>query len=444
MSLAAQSELMANRVLASAGPNTTGSAAGLGGSRHVVYLDWLKFLVVYGIVVYHSALPFSYGAWLLGSRDRSAVLTAFTGFTFPWGIPLLFLLSGMGAFFGLRSKTAQAFLRRRFLRLGLPLIAGIILLSPMQAYLTNGIAPKTLGGMLAFYPQFLGSMTSEWTPRWLAIYGYHLWFLGYLLGITALTLPLLEWIRGESGLLWVGRLSALSRRRAGLLVFAAPLVASQVILRGAFPDYQDWADISAYTVVFLAGYVMAADVSFDHAIRSNAGLMVKLGVVSSVAVGLMLGLSAGHMRFGSPSDLAFYTAYDVMWSLNIWCWCVALLALGVRWLNRSNAVVRYGAESALPVYVIHHPVVVILGSFIVGWNLPLWPRFLLLVAGAMVVTLAIYEFGVRRTRPTRFLFGMAPPPRPPVEREGSEHHEPGVRVPAVAGSTTRDVPQASR
>ncbi len=401
---------MANHVLASAGRTTTDPGPGHSGSRHVVYLDWLKFLVVYGIVVYHAALPFAYGAWLLGSRDRSFLLTGFTGFTFPWGIPLLFLLSGAGAYFGLRTRTASAFLRKRFLRLGLPLVAGIALLSPMQAYLTNGIAPKTLGGMLAFYPQFLGSMSSEWTPRWLAVYGYHLWFLGYLLAITAVSLPLLEWIRGESGRLWIGRLAVVSQRRGGLLVFAAPLVVTQLVLRGGFPDYQDWADIAAYAVVFLAGYVMAGDVSFDEAIRRNAGLMVKLGLVSSVAVGLMIGLSGGRLQVGSPGNLAFYIAYNVMWSLNIWCWCVALLALGVLWLNKSNAVIRYGAESALPVYVIHHPVVVILGSLIVGLNLPLWPRFLLLVTGALVVTLAIYEFGVRRTRATRFLFGMAPPP----------------------------------
>jgi hypothetical protein len=39
---------------------------------HVVYCDWLKFLVIYGIVVFHTALPFSYSSWLIesGRRDR--------------------------------------------------------------------------------------------------------------------------------------------------------------------------------------------------------------------------------------------------------------------------------------------------------------------------------------------------------------------------------------
>lgn len=415
MSEASNPLSVTNRTLMPADRAGTGSEAGRTGTGHVVYLDWLKVLVVYGIVVYHSALPFTYGSWLLGSRDRSVVLTAFTGFTFPWGIPLLFLLSGAGAYFGLRSKTARAFLRRRFLRLGLPLVAGIIGLSPMQSYLTNGIVPKTLGGMLAYYPQYLTSMEFAWTPRWLAIYGYHLWFLGYLLAISAVGLPLLEWIRGERGRHMIGRLAALSQHRGGILVFVAPLAMSQLILRGAFPAYQDWADVAAYTVVFLAGYVIAADPSFDHAIRRNAGLMVKLGIVSSLGVGSVIALSGGYPHVGSGGALTYYILYNVLWSLNIWAWCVVLLALGVRWLNKSNAVVSYASESALPVYVISHPVIVFLGFFIVGWGLPLWPRFVLLVVGAMAATLAIYEFGVRRTNPTRFIFGLGPlPPAAPA------------------------------
>ena len=86
-------------------------AAGKSG-EHIVYFDWLKFLVVYGIVVYHTSLPFSYASWLIESRDRSLVLTAFTAFTFPWGIPVLFLLSGAGEYFGLSSRPLGSFVLR--------------------------------------------------------------------------------------------------------------------------------------------------------------------------------------------------------------------------------------------------------------------------------------------------------------------------------------------
>ncbi len=411
-----------------------GVAAGASTSRppteHVVYIDWLKFLVVYGIVVYHSSLPFTYGGgWLIASRDKSLVLTAFAGFTFPWGIPLLFLLSGAGAYFGLRTKTASAFIRKRILRLGLPLVAGIILLSPLQSYLTSGIAPKNVSGMLGYYPQFLGSMRFDWTPQWLGRYGYHLWFLGYLLAITAVTLPLLEWLRREHGRRWVSRLAKMSRSRAGILLFALPLVLSQLVLRNRFPAYQDWADVATYTMAFLAGYLLVSDTRFAIAIRRRARFAVVTGIVSSLVVGSMLVLSAGNPRMISPADIPFYGAYSLFWSLNIWSWCMAVLAMGVIWLNRSNAVVRYGAESALPVYIVHHPVVVILGSFIITWDLPLLLRFLLLVTSAMAITVAIYEFGIRRTNVTRFIFGLSPlgDRAASVPASGSKAPSPAVR-----------------
>ena len=440
---------MAREAPASAVEATNGAATAAPSTQHVVYIDWLKFLVVYGIVVYHACMPFVYGGgWLVGSHDKSLVLTAFAGFTFPWGIPLLFLLSGAGAYFGLRSKTAEAFLRKRVTRLGLPLLAGIVLLSPMQAYLSSGIVPKNIGGMVDYYPRFLSSVQFEWTPQWLGRYGYHLWFLGYLLVITAATLPLLEWIRGRSGLRRVARLAVLSRHRGGIIVFAVPLALTQVLLRSRFPGYQDWADVATYTVVFLAGYVLAAVRTFAVAIRRNARLMLALGIGSSLAVGAMLVTSAGNPELGSPAAIFYNATYSLFWSLNIWSWCMAVMAMGIIWLEKSNAVVRYGAESALPVYIIHHPVLVVLGSFIVMWNLPLWPRFLLLLAIGMAATIAIYEFGIRRHRVTRFIFGLPPAP-PRVEGRNQDRPRtplarPGMRSGELASNQRKSAGQSTR
>jgi hypothetical protein len=221
-------------------------------TNHLVYFDWLKFLVIYGIVVYHAALPFSYANWLIESRDRSWVLSAFTGFCFPWGIPLLFLLSGAAECFGLRSRPLVSFLVRRFLRLGLPLVVGVILLSPLQSYFVS-VAHHNLPGIVEYYPRYLRGVRLDSTPLWVGRYTYHLWFLGYLLAITLATLPAMEWLRSQPGRRWGDRLATLSRRRGGILVFAAPLVASQLLLRERFPGYQDWADIATYTFVFLAG-----------------------------------------------------------------------------------------------------------------------------------------------------------------------------------------------
>ena len=387
-------------------------AAGKSAER-IVYFDWLKFLVVYGIVVYHTALPFSYTSWLIESRDRSLVLTAFTAFTFPWGIPLLFLLSGAGEYFGLRSRPVGSFVLRRILRLGLPFVIGLVLLSPLQAYFV-GVARRNVSGMLHYYPQFIRGLKLDLTPMWLGHVGYHLWFLIYLLVITLATLPLMEWLRSLGGRQAVARLAAFSHRRGGILVFAIPLAVSQLLLRDRFPNYRDWADVATYFLVFVAGYVLVSDRAFTTAIERNVGVTLVLGVVSTVVVGLLLFAANHNLLTGSPTvQLLNHVIFNVFWSLNVWCWCLNLLYLGVRWLTRGDRILAYGNESALPVYIISHPVIVILGSYVVFWNLPLWPRFLVLTGLSFAGILAIYELGVRRWNPTRFLFGLKPLPRRP-------------------------------
>lgn len=148
-------------------------------------------------------------------------------------------------------------------RLGLPLVAGLLILSPLQSYFISGGSWRTWYGLLVYYPRFLGSVRIDWEPLWLGHYGYQLWFLGYLLAISVATLPLLEWLRRDTGRRWVARAASFSHKRGGLLVFVVPLVLSQLWLRNRYPNYEDWADIATYAIVFVAGFIMAADRDFD-------------------------------------------------------------------------------------------------------------------------------------------------------------------------------------
>jgi surface polysaccharide O-acyltransferase-like enzyme len=96
----------------------------------------------------------------------------------------------------------------------------------------------------------------------------------------------------------------------------------------------------------------------------------------------------------------------------IWSWMLAVLNLGIRRLNFGSRLTAYLADSILPFYVLHHPVVVIVASAVVGLPLGVWPKFLLVAAVSLAITLCVYELGVRRWPPTRFLFGLKPLPAP--------------------------------
>ena len=49
-----------------------------------------------------------------------------------------------------------------------------------------------------------------------------------------------------------------------------------------------------------------------------------------------------------------------------------------------------------------------IGYYVVQWEAGVLLKYVVIALASFAVTLLLYEFGVRRTRVTRFLFGMKP------------------------------------
>src|SRR5262249_56916401 len=73
-----------------------------------------------------------------------------------------------------------------------------------------------------------------------------------------------------------------------------------------------------------------------------------------------------------------------------------------RWRRGAS----YANQAVLPFYLLHEPVIVAAAWVIVRWHAPTAVKYPALVVVSFAATLAIYEFAVRRYRPTRLLFGM--------------------------------------
>jgi hypothetical protein len=67
---------------------------------------------------------------------------------------------------------------------------------------------------------------------------------------------------------------------------------------------------------------------------------------------------------------------------------------------------HYANEAVLPFYLLHQTVIVILAFYVVQWQSGALLKFLVISLSALAITLLLYEFVIRRTRLTRFLFGM--------------------------------------
>jgi peptidoglycan/LPS O-acetylase OafA/YrhL len=69
----------------------------------------------------------------------------------------------------------------------------------------------------------------------------------------------------------------------------------------------------------------------------------------------------------------------------------------------------YVSTAALPLYLLHQPILVAVAYVVVRWDAPIPVKYTVLVAVTYAITVATYEMLVRRTRPTRFLFGLREP-----------------------------------
>jgi fucose 4-O-acetylase-like acetyltransferase len=96
----------------------------------------MRAFVVAGLVVFHSAVVFAWGAsWFVNDPHPSAGFSVFLAWGSLWGMPLLFLVSGMGVRYALRARTAREFAKERLARLLLPFATGLVVLVPPMFYL---------------------------------------------------------------------------------------------------------------------------------------------------------------------------------------------------------------------------------------------------------------------------------------------------------------------
>ncbi|MEV7285175.1 acyltransferase [Streptomyces sp. NPDC093252] len=385
------------------------------GTERRTELDTLRVAVVLGLVFFHAALVFSPDDdfYVKNGRTTEAV-TVLSGLGVVWAMPVLFLAAGLGARHSLRRRGAGGFARERLLRLGVPLVAATLLLLPLPQWLRLRAAdPGYHESYPAFWPRFL-TVRPEPSDFPFVLDGEyfetgHLWFVVLLLTFGLLLAPVAAPLARAAGPL----AHAVARHPALLFLPALPLAALNALLlmEEGFAGWNRWA----YLVFFLHGYALADDERVRAATRRLAWPAAVLGVA------LFTATAPGFMSLDDPftDRSGFAVLTRALFGAAGWCWVLAIVGL----LDRPRArpvrgarVRAYLAGAALPVYVLHQPVVVAFAYGVVGWAAPMGVKYAAIVTGSLVVVFGVYEFGIRRARAVRFLFGMragaSPAPAP--------------------------------
>jgi Acyltransferase family len=401
-------------------------------------LDLLRALVVMvGLILLHSAMVFAPADWFVENRSTSVWFAVFILWGALWGMPLLFVVAGMGVQYSLRTRSAAAFVRERLARLLVPFLFGLAVLVPPMFYLgaqDDSWFHDSYGAFLLrfFAPgPILGALPGlyEWDSGGVVMDLSHLWFLYALLLWSLLLLPLFTFLRTAAGARLAGRLVALLARPGGVLLMALPIAVLEALLRTE-ENTGGW-NRTVYAVLLLYGFLLAADRRLQAALRRQRHLALALGTAASAVLFLWIPTldAAGIDMFTGPGPAVGWRALK---GLAGWLLVAAILGYAGAVMARRGArggataaapagtrpgqertwptrVSGYANQAVLPFYVLHEPVIVGIAYMVVGWHLGIIAGYLTIAVASFLTTLALYEFGVRRTRLTRFLFGMKPP-----------------------------------
>ncbi len=373
-------------------------------------LDWLRVIAFGLLVLYHVGMYYVSWDWHVKSPAASIAAEPFMLLTSPWRMSLLFLISGVATAFMFERRPA-GLLRHRSRQLLLPLLFGMAVIVPPQAYYQ--VVEQLPGGYNESYWAFYGKYLSGYhgfcdgdgclrLPTW-----NHLWFLPYLWAYTVLA-----W------LLW--RLlpaTALQRLRqwagtalqgwAALLVPVLVLAGARLLLVNRFEQthalVDDWYNHAQYASVFLIGFLGAFSTPFWESLqrlRWPALALAGLGYAALVHVWYFAGYNDTQ-----PPPLELRMALRVVWAVDQWCAIAALLGFAYRLRHADSPLLRYLTLAVFPLYILHQSVIVVLAHKLKPLQLEPGIEAVILIAATFVLCLVAFEL-IRRCAPLRPLFGL--------------------------------------
>jgi surface polysaccharide O-acyltransferase-like enzyme len=352
--------------------------------RHSV--DWLRNIGILMLFPFHTARVFDHWEINYIKDTPDWFCSWFIAGTSVFFMPLLFLLAGISAYFALQKRTSKEFIRERIHRLLIPLIVGLVLIVPPQAYFAKLQAGYT-GGYLSFLSSYffdfhdISGYTGGFTPA-------HLWFILYLFIISLALLPLLYPLRKRQ------QLSRFLNNPRMLLWAFLPLTITQVL------PSPGGKNIFYYAVFFLVGYIIAGNENYFAFFTKHRQKTLAASVV--LLPGYYMVLSA----LGWPTGYTVITALlELARNFTIMLNLMTLLGYAEKYLQKGGKLLSYLSRAAFPVYILHQTVLIIIAYFVVALPIALPFKFLLIMFGALAGSFAGFEI-CKRMKWTRIALGI--------------------------------------
>ncbi|MEL0267739.1 MAG: acyltransferase family protein [Euryarchaeota archaeon] len=405
-------------------------------------IDWLRVILFALLIPFHVAIGVywsTYGTDInpnfeeLSGEDReefaennndyTAESVTFTSMILhwmhQWRLAALFMISGMGTAFAFKRRTWKVFLTERCKRLLIPMFFGAWTMG-FAGSVILGEQEMTLAGLTE---GFLIGIIWRSLFFWIPIFGKllalgHLWFLWNLFQYSVILTPIFYLVRNNPEGELIRFLRAPFRIPMGIGIFILlPLILmlTEIIFKPWFPGFigvgYEWF---WFFVFFAFGYVCitAKDeyYEFIENRRMQISILTMLWTIAFVWLRFEQHDSGiPYVDGGWLENNIFHNGMTILacliHSFHAWFWCLTFFSWAAHLLNKPSDNLAYLNQGVYPFYIVHMPLT--FAGLRISSELGLKNYPAVIIATVFVVlTCWVFFEAVRRTKVSRFLFGI--------------------------------------
>ena len=369
--------------------------------KRIAYLDNMRSLIIFLVVVLHSAVTYSgIGGWYYkeGSLENLLVFEIiFFGFLQShiqaWTLGTLFFISAYLASKALVKYGTAKFIKERLFRLGIPLLIYVFIISPFLGYILHEHNPEI--GILDNYFQYI---INFW---WLGSTG-PLWFVQVLLIFSVIYAVIRKCFSNSKKIKSIGTMNiVLIITIIGLIAFLIRLVFP---IGSIFLNLQ-FSYFSSYIVMFICG-IIAGENNLIEIIsdRKNIGWL-KISFIIGIplwAITMLLGGALEEKFYfeGGFNWQSFsYAIWESLTAIGFSMGLIAFFRLKLNFNNRFTGLIK---NNAFGIYFFHAPAMVVISLLLKNWILSPVLKFALVAVITFIFCL-MFSYLIRKIKPVGVL-----------------------------------------
>ncbi|MCP4350419.1 MAG: acyltransferase family protein [Desulfobacterales bacterium] len=379
--------------------------------NRMLFFDNLRYLMVLLVVILHAAISYSRIVpwWCVKDTDSTVFFDLLLLYLDVFLMPVLFFIAGYFAIPSFQKKNALLFLKRKFIRLGWPLLLGVPLISPVYSYIYH-YTRNDFSLHMSFWDYWIKFMKDAGNFRIGILTSVdqfnqsHLWFISLLLFFFAVFAfyadrkkiyenPVSSETCSAKSILTVlfaaGLLSAVLSFTADI-IFSTSSNPDPWIVIGNILQFQP-AKVFMCILCFIMGVY-----AFYMKWFENKGIPGHPGIwtVSCVVLGLALLAILKPLITNFSNGILFLFIF-------VKCFlCISLLAafisFGMKYWNRPSRFNELLASNSYSIYIVHIVIVFIFQLVLTGWSGPVFIKFGIVSLSSVLISYGISQYAIKQ------------------------------------------------